>query len=197
LAKALDIAKYVIFLSSREPEAGRLSSVTPLQLQKLLYYIQGWSLAHRGRPAFEETIKAWKDGPAVPEVWRAFKHRGRRRIEAARGSDEILPAEDANFVLGVWERYKRHSAGELWRMTHREPPWRATRAEAGVDDGERCQAEISHAVLREYFAALTARLARLVPEALSPANLEQAGRDLAAGRGVDAAAYFAGRGHAL
>ncbi len=193
----MDIARYLIHLASGEPESDRLAPVTPLQIQKLLYYVQGWSLAQRGRPAFDEAIKAWRNGPAVPEVWRALKHRGNRRVKSASGSAEVLSPDDRLFVRGVWERYKRHSAGELWRMTHREPPWRTTRAEAGVEDGQRCAAEIGHAVIRDYFAALTARLAKLVPDALSAENLEQAGRDLAQGRGVDLAEYFTGRGHAL
>ena len=43
--------------------------VSPLRLQKLLYYCQGWSLALLGRPLFRQPIEAWMNGPVVKDVY--------------------------------------------------------------------------------------------------------------------------------
>ena len=49
-----------------------------MSLQKLLYYVQAWHLAITDRPLFEEQIKAWKDGPVVPQVWHARDRKSTR-----------------------------------------------------------------------------------------------------------------------
>src|SRR6476660_4904178 len=49
LSKPEAIAKYLLTLAETEDEPDPL---THLRLQKLMYYVQGWSLALRKRPAF-------------------------------------------------------------------------------------------------------------------------------------------------
>ena len=39
-----------------------------IQMHKLLYYAQAWSLAWDGAPLFEDRIEAWKNGPVVPSL---------------------------------------------------------------------------------------------------------------------------------
>src|SRR5882762_6202388 len=72
-ASALDVAKYLILLARSEEEPEFLS---PMQLQKLLYYTQGWSLALLKEPMFDERIEAWAYGPVVKEVFQAFRNFG-------------------------------------------------------------------------------------------------------------------------
>ena len=43
------------------------------RLHKLLYYVQGYHLAWRGTPAFEDNIEAWEKGPVVAALWHAEK----------------------------------------------------------------------------------------------------------------------------
>src|SRR5688572_9971276 len=59
-ASALDVARYLIQLAAAEDEPEELSH---LRLQKLLYYVQGWSLAQRGEAMFPDRIEAWAHGP--------------------------------------------------------------------------------------------------------------------------------------
>ena len=68
LPSAVDVARYLVLLASTESDgpAQEADCLTNLRLQKLLYYVQGWSLGERGRPMFREEIQAWRYGPVVP-----------------------------------------------------------------------------------------------------------------------------------
>ncbi|WP_297741448.1 Panacea domain-containing protein [uncultured Tessaracoccus sp.] len=59
MTRALDVLKHINETSLRLGE---------VQRQKLLYYVQGWSLAWDGVPMFKDRIEAWKMGPVVPTV---------------------------------------------------------------------------------------------------------------------------------
>ena len=43
--------------------------MTNLRLQKILYFIQAFSLISTGHPLFKEDILAWQYGPVVKEVY--------------------------------------------------------------------------------------------------------------------------------
>ena len=146
---ALDVAKYLILLAKSEEEPECLS---PMQLQKLLYYTQGWSLAIRGKPLFEERIEAWAYGPVVPEVFRAFKQFGDGQINPEWASDENLTEGQKRFIQSVWKEYKRFSAIGLSEMTHREAPWRDARK--GLSAGARSMRPITRKAMKEYFEAM-------------------------------------------
>ena len=44
-----------------------------LQINKLCYLVNGYTLQERDEPAFYNKIEAWKYGPVVPEVYDMFK----------------------------------------------------------------------------------------------------------------------------
>ena len=67
---ALDVANYVISYCHDYLHKG----ITNLQLQKILYYIQGAFLVKLGKPAFYDDIEAWKYGPVVSDVYHEFKY---------------------------------------------------------------------------------------------------------------------------
>ena len=66
---AQDVANW--FLAKADYEAGDV--ITPLKLQKLLYYAQGWTLAILNKNLFEEDFQAWTHGPAIPSIYRKYK----------------------------------------------------------------------------------------------------------------------------
>lgn len=88
------------------------------KLQKLLYYCQGWHLAHYGSPMFEEDVEAWREGPVVPTVWRSERH----NIPAPEPCQ--LTASHADIIDYVLARYGRESGADLIVRTHAESPWR-------------------------------------------------------------------------
>jgi len=145
---AFDVALRLLHLSSQE--ADEPEPMTPLRLQKLLYYVQGWSLAVNGDPMFTSSVEAWTHGPVVPEVYRRFKQYGSAPISTGDfATQPKLNQEQAKFVASVWESYKEYSATKLRSMTHHEPPW--TLARSGYAPNEHCNVEITHQSMRDYF----------------------------------------------
>ncbi len=62
-----DIANYFIWRVNAHEEFGE--NITNLQLQKLLYYAQGFNVAWYGRPLFLQPIEAWVHGPVVRDLY--------------------------------------------------------------------------------------------------------------------------------
>lgn len=143
---ALDVAHCLIVLAAAEPEPERL---TNLRLQKLLYYVQGWSLAHRGRPMFSDEIQAWKYGPVVPTVYRRLQSNNDKPI-SPRGIKCEMSKLDVAFVASVWEDYKTYSAVGLLRMTHKEAPW--IDARPGLPEDANSSARITQKSMRAFFS---------------------------------------------
>lgn len=115
---ALDIARWI--LAGVDRDSG--DSITHLKLQKLIYYVQAWSLALRDKPLFEEDMQAWAHGPVADSVFQEYRDYGFEAIPAPTTVPEILN-EDAEHIMEVVNVYSEHSAKVLERMTHNEQPW--------------------------------------------------------------------------
>ena len=108
--------------------------ISPLKLQKLLYFSHGWYLAlHRsGGPLLDEDIEAWKYGPVVVSVYQEFKHYRNSPIDRYVDNMQHFPSlseEEANeigpLLEKVWEVYGSVSAFKLSEVTHLPgTPWR-------------------------------------------------------------------------
>jgi uncharacterized phage-associated protein len=152
MAKAIEVAKYLVYLAASEEEPDYLSH---LRLQKLLYYVQGWSLALRKKPMFKERIEAWAHGPVVRDVYSALSEFGDKPILLnAIGMPQNLTEEELAFIQSVWESYKQFSASSLRGMTHRESPWLDARK--GLSPEERSENEITREVMKEFFTKISA-----------------------------------------
>jgi len=66
-------------------------NLTPLKLQKLIYYAHGWHLALRDQPLIDELIEAWEYGPVVPNVYHEFKEFGNQPITRRGTVIEMSP----------------------------------------------------------------------------------------------------------
>lgn len=151
MANPTEIARYLLWLASQEPGQ---DSLTQLRLHKLMYYVQGWSLAKRGRTAFDGRIEAWKHGPVVRQLYPVFKDFGNSAIPSSEGkeSHEISP-QDRYFLRCVWESYRPFTAAKLWEKTHSERPWREARGTALSD--EQCSDEIPVESMKRFFTEET------------------------------------------
>ena len=121
--QALVVANTLITLADREFDRDDAVRLTHLMVQKLLYFVQGWSLVDLGKPLFPETIEAWKLGPVVPAVYAQLKHHGREPIIPAGNTETTLATDDLELIVAVWDRYKGYSASGLITLTHAETPW--------------------------------------------------------------------------
>jgi len=121
----------------------RLGDVGSVKLQKLLYYAQGWHVAHTGEPMFREAIKAWVNGPVVADLWADEKH------QRGRPSPRALDDAALATVEYVVERYGHLSGPDLIRMTHDEDPWREV--SESDDPATPPNPEITHEALARWF----------------------------------------------
>lgn len=130
---AKDVAKNIIFqYNFKVDELAKNYEIipeyiTPLKLQKLLYYVQGLSLQVFGKKAFPEKIKAWNYGPVVEEVYHEYKGNRSKELEI-----EIENCND-HVSSGLWKiidevivSYGRIEATNLIDFTHEEDPWKNT-----------------------------------------------------------------------
>lgn len=133
------------------------SPLNLLKLQKLLYYVQAWSLAALGKPAFPNRFQAWVHGPVCREVYDRFKDT-HSLYNAVAATDEMRASasrlDDAlrGHVDDVLEAYAGFTGTQLEAMTHREQPW--IQARGNRKPAERCEAEIDEALMTSYYRKL-------------------------------------------
>lgn len=110
----------------------KLEEVTPLMLQKLLYFIQGVYSALYGMPIFEEDCRAWLHGPVYPEVYELFRDFKYNPIDDARfallvGTEASLTKEEKKVIDLVVSTFGMYGGKVLERITHNEEPWMEAR----------------------------------------------------------------------
>ena len=115
-----------------------LEEVTPLMLQKLLYYIQGIYSALFGEPIFAEDCRAWVHGPVYTEVYDLFREFKYNPIDDARfaileGSREELTENECKVIDLVLNTFGMYGGKILERITHKEEPWINARKGYGDD----------------------------------------------------------------
>src|ERR1700736_6544090 len=54
--------------------------ITPMAIQKLVYFAHGWMLAVYGRPLINQRIEAWEYGPVIRDLYQQFKRFGDLKI---------------------------------------------------------------------------------------------------------------------
>lgn len=135
----------------------QLEEVTPLMLQKLLYFIQGIYLALYNISIFEEDCEAWIHGPVYPEVYNLFKDFKYNPIDDARffildGAKGKLTIEERKVINLVVNTFGLYGGKTLERITHNESPWRLARK--GYDDSIPSNEIITKDSIKEYFSSI-------------------------------------------
>jgi uncharacterized phage-associated protein len=143
---ALDIAKWIV--AGIDRDAGE--SITPLKLQKLLYYVQAWALVFRQKPIFDEDFQAWAHGPVVDSVYQEYREHGWNGIPP--GNCPEIDSEIAAHIDSVMDAYGDFSAKQLESMTHQEDPWRIARG--GLPVAARSSAVISKKSMKDFYSDL-------------------------------------------
>lgn len=110
----------------------KLEEVTPLMLQKLLYFIQGVYFALYGRPIFEEDCRAWVHGPVYPEVYELFRDFKYNPIDDARfalleGTADALTDDEKRVIDLIVNTFGMYGGKILEKITHNEDPWMEAR----------------------------------------------------------------------
>lgn len=101
-------------------------NISPLKLQKLVYFLYKDYLKRTGESLFSERFETWKKGPVVPSIYAEFSSYGRLPIKTfatdSRGKCFIV-TENGVFkecIDRIWRVYGNYSAGELSELTHTE-----------------------------------------------------------------------------
>jgi uncharacterized phage-associated protein len=115
-----------------------------MQVQKLVYYAQAWSLVWEGRPLFADKIEAWVQGPVVPTL---------RYSTEVPGDPEALSAADRAIVDAVLAHYSDSPGSHLSTRTHSELPW--IEARGGIPSNARSDTEIGLNSMRNYYTRLS------------------------------------------
>ena len=126
----------------------RLEEVTPLMLQKLLYFIQGIYSALYGRPIFTEDCRAWVHGPVFRTLFNDMKY-NRNKFLNMDAELEVLGQEVRKFLDTIYRLYGKYSGNELESLTHSEMPWRSARQ--GKKDYEYSEELIRDEDIMQYY----------------------------------------------
>ncbi len=106
-------------------------SLTPLQVQKLVYYAHAWMLGLHEQPMIDMKFEAWRYGPVVPVIYFGLSHyrgdpidEGFRLPLHADDANNHFTEEERDIIAQVYEKYARFSGLQLSAMTHAQgTPW--------------------------------------------------------------------------
>ena len=140
-------------------------SISPLKLQKLLYYVQAWYMALHGREheLFAERPQAWVNGPVYPSVYHEYKGKVPGMCDHLTISDftDEVPESvlsrinsryadiDFELIESIILLYGAKTQNELIFLTHCERPWMEARD--GLRPFDRSDRELSLDTLCAYY----------------------------------------------
>ena len=132
----------------------KTEEVTPLMLQKILYYIQGINLALYEEEMFPEECRAWLHGPVYKDVYNLFRDFKYNPIDDARftifdNSDVNLSSKEKNVIELVVNTFGMYSGKTLEKITHKEEPW--IKAREGYGEGIPSDELITTDSMKDYF----------------------------------------------
>jgi uncharacterized phage-associated protein len=149
LADVDDVADFLIMRF--DGDAG----FSVLKLQKMLYYVQAWSLALYDKACFAGGFQAWVHGPVNREIWDRFK--------STKSMYSVLTVEDIRPVFNlssladnvqthireVIEAYGKLTDDQLENLTHAEEPWQVARDNCKAY--QRCETVIPEDTMKRYY----------------------------------------------
>lgn len=144
-------------------------SVSPLKIQKILYYTQSWYMVFFGREntLFAENPQAWVNGPVYPVIFYEYKDKtddmcGHLHAKDFGCTDENLPEEaealaqnmhlakdEIDCIDSVVMLYGSKSQNQLIFLTHVESPWADQRK--GLSPFDYSQREITLDSMYNYY----------------------------------------------
>lgn len=90
---------------------GRLNGLTPMKLQKLLFFTQAWHLKARGEPLIDDTFMRRMNGPVIPSIYYQLRAYGDRIVE------QTIRVLDGDNVREAWNVPKlRDEDDDVWGL---------------------------------------------------------------------------------
>lgn len=139
----------------------KASDLTPLKVQKLLYFLHGWYLAVTGEVLVDEGFLKWQYGPVCRSIYDSLKTYGGSPVDDyIREMDPEHRDVTAFFVNtkvkdrfeevldAVWKKYSGYTAAQLSTLTHlHNTPWSLTEDRELIDND----------LIRQYFVDAAAK----------------------------------------
>jgi len=134
-----------------------MEEVTPLALEKLLFFSQGVNYALNGSRLIDNDSQAWAHGPVYPSVYNQYKKYGYKPIDngiksvsgrmLSKVSDEELKAIDL-----VIHTFGLYSPKILENISHTQTPWKEKRI--GYHDEQVGTNPIEEESIKDYYIEL-------------------------------------------
>ena len=126
-----------IYLISKHIIA-KMEDITPLALQKILYYIQGFSTYFLNKPIFDDCAEAWVHGPVYREIYDRFSYYrynpiSKNEFESYNEIDS-LKDDEIKLIDAVINNFGVYSGKTLEKMTHTTIPWEEGRKELSEEE---------------------------------------------------------------
>lgn len=136
------IAEYIIAIGKE---------ITPLALQKILYYAQGFYKAFFGKFLFEDDCQAWVHGPVYVNIYEKYKEFKSANIfiDVDYDIEDIIEDEKREILDAVIKYFGYYNGKALEKMSHFETPW--INARKGLLPIENSNNIISKNDIKEYF----------------------------------------------
>ena len=141
----------------------KCEDVTPLALQKLLYYVQGFHYAFYNTFIFDDDCEAWAHGPVYKTIYHQYSN---YRFDPINGyctsiEDNIFSSSEKALMDSVIKYFGCFSGKVLEAFTHTECPWSETRA--GLLAEEISNRTISKQLIGEFFNGIKTKYGMLNP----------------------------------
>lgn len=141
--KARTVAEQVLWLRQD-------MDTTPMHVIKLVYLCHGWMLGICERPLIVEPAEAWRYGPVVPAVYRAYKSFGGDPIDTVPTDlGEAFDEKQTELMDAVLRAYREYTPWDLSAITHQPgTPWHAV-----YRGGRGAGAIIPNKLIRKHYKA--------------------------------------------
>ena len=126
----------------------KCGDITPLQLQKMLYYTQACFIIFYNKFAFTDECEAWVHGPVYRNVYEKYRDYKYDAIPQPLKAPELMSQETSILNL-VIEYFGKYSGKILEQFTHKELPW--LKAREGLSENDASNRIIDNNLIFNYF----------------------------------------------
>jgi len=114
------------------------AQISPMKMQKLVFFAHGWYLAYHDSPLICDPVKAWQYGPVIEPLYHALKVYGADCIKnyiyeleydmksqsLKKHHLTVESPEVKNFLKDVYSVYGQYTAIQLSNLSHENgSPW--------------------------------------------------------------------------
>lgn len=133
----------------------KLNDITPLMLQKILYFVNGFSYHFLSSPLFEDVAMAWTHGPVYEDIYNCFLHYKSNNIsyeEILKDYDFALSLDEIEYLNKTINYFGCYGGKTLENMSHLTSPW--INARKGLENDEKSRREIPNDDIKNYFESV-------------------------------------------